>query len=162
MDKWDKRFIEMAKLVATWSSCYQENRQVGAVIVKDKRIMTTGYNGAPRGRANCTDLGICLREKFSIPSGTRYELCRSVHAEANAIINADREKMIGSSLDLACVGQEGQIISGTDSCMMCKRMVINAGISEVFVRDTATEFRRIDVMDWIMNDDSLSVRESGY
>lgn len=70
--------------------------------------------------------------------------------------------MIGSSLYLACVGQEGQIISGTDSCMMCKRMVINAGISEVFVRDTATEFRRIDVMDWIMNDDSLSVRESGY
>ena len=151
-------YLDIAQTVAERATCLR--KRFGSVIVKNDAIISTGYNGAPRGRANCTDLGICLREKFSIPSGTRYELCRSVHAEANAIINADREKMIGSSL--SCVGQEGQIISGTDSCMMCKRMVINAGISEVFVRDTATEFRRIDVMDWIMNDDSLSVRESGY
>ena len=153
-------YLDIAQTVAERATCLR--KRFGSVIVKNDAIISTGYNGAPRGRANCTDLGICLREKFSIPSGTRYELCRSVHAEANAIINADREKMNGSSLYLACVGQEGQIISGTDSCMMCKRMVINAGISEVFVRDTATEFRRIDVMDWIMNDDSLSVRESGY
>ena len=134
-------YLDIAQTVAERATCLR--KRFGSVIVKNDAIISTGYNGAPRARANCTDLGICLREKFSIPSGTRYELCRSVHAEANAIINADREKMIGSSLYLACVGQEGQIISGTDSCMMCKRMVINAGISEVFVRDTATEFRRI-------------------
>ena len=153
-------YLDIAQTVAERATCLR--KRFGSVTVKNDAIISTGYNGAPRGRANCTDLGICLREKFSIPSGTRYELCRSVHAEANAIINADREKMIGSSLYLACAGQEGQLISGPASSMMCKRMVINAGISEVFVRDTATEFRRIDVMDWIMNDDSLSVRESGY
>ena len=153
-------YLDIAQTVAERATFMR--RRFGSVIVKNDAIISTGYNGAPRGRANCTDLGYCLREKFSIPTGTRYELCRSVHAEANAIINADREKMIGSTLYLACLGNDGSAVPGTDSCMMCKRMVINAGISEVYVRDTATEFRRIDVNDWILNDDSLSVRESGY
>ena len=138
-------------MAAIWAeNSYCKRRQVGALLVKDKMIISDGFNGTPAGFEN-----VCEDE-------TNRTKPYVLHAEANAIINADREKMIGSSLYLACVGQEGQIISGTDSCMMCKRMVINAGISEVFVRDTATEFRRIDVMDWIMNDDSLSVRESGY
>ena len=144
----DKRYLRMAAIWAENSYC--KRRQVGALLVKDKMIISDGFNGTPAGFEN-----VCEDE-------TNRTKPYVLHAEANAIINADREKMIGSSLYLACVGQEGQIISGTDSCMMCKRMVINAGISEVFVRDTATEFRRIDVMDWIMNDDSLSVRESGY
>ena len=88
MDKWDYRFMEMAKLVATWSSCYQPNRQVGAVIVKDKRILTTGYNGASSGIISCKEKGECLRKKLGIASGTRAEVCYAVHAEQNAIVQA--------------------------------------------------------------------------
>ena len=91
MDKWDKRFMEMAQLVATWSSCYQENRKIGAIIVKDKRILTTGYNGAPAGIESCVERQECMRRVLNIPSGTRHELCYAVHAEQNAIIQADRK-----------------------------------------------------------------------
>ena len=90
MDKWDKRFMEMADLVATWASCYQPNRKIGAVIVKNKRVMTTGYNGAPAGIKTCRERGECLRRKLNIPSGQRQELCYAVHAEQNAIIQAAR------------------------------------------------------------------------
>ena len=86
--KWDHRFMEMAQLVSTWASCYQEERKVGAVIVKDKRVMTTGYNGAPAGVSTCVERGECLRKKLGIPSGTRHEMCYAVHAEQNAIIQA--------------------------------------------------------------------------
>ena len=147
-------YLDIAQTVAERATCLR--RRFGSVIVKNDAIISTGYNGAPRGRANCTDLGYCLREKYSIPSGTRYELCRSVHAEANAIINADREKMIGSTLYLACLGGDGSAVPGTDSCMMCKRAVINAGIETVVVRDTKEEYRVIRVADWIEHDDSLS------
>ena len=81
MDKWDKRFMEMAELISTWSSCYQENRKIGAVIVKDKRIMTTGYNGAPSGIKSCVEKGECLRRVRNVESGTHAELCYAIHAE---------------------------------------------------------------------------------
>lgn len=105
---------------------------------------------------NCCDLGFCIRQERNIPRGERYELCRSVHAEANAIIHASREQMIGATLYL--VGKEmsnGEYVQNTSSCAMCKRMVINAGIDKVIVRNNKTEFTEIDVNDWIMSDDSL-------
>ena len=125
MDKWDKRFLEMAKLVSSWSSCYQDNRQVGAVIVKDKRIMTTGYNGAPAGIKSCSDRGVCLRRERNIPSGTMQEVCYAVHAEQNAICQAAK---IGVSLDgatLYCTHQP---------CVICARIIINSGIKRVIYK----------------------------
>ena len=100
MDKWTKRIAEMANYVGTWSSCYQENRQVGAVIVKDKRILATGYNGAPSGVQSCKDKGECLRKKLNIPSGTRHETCYAVHAEQNAICQAAK---LGLSVEGATI-----------------------------------------------------------
>ncbi len=88
MDKWDKRFMEVAALIATWASCYQPERKIGAVIVKNKRILTTGYNGAPAGIRTCVERGECMRKKQGIASGTRHELCYAIHAEQNAIIQA--------------------------------------------------------------------------
>jgi dCMP deaminase len=148
-------YLDIAETVAERSTCLRRN--FGAIIVKDDVIVSTGYNGAPRGRENCTDLNYCMRDKLNIPRGERYELCRSVHAEANAIIAAARERMLGSTLYMVCVSpQTGEIVSGTSSCMMCKRQIINAGISTVIVRDTKDEYRIINVSDWIEDDDSLS------
>ena len=120
--KWDHRFMEMAQLVSTWASCYQEERKVGAVIVKDKRVMTTGYNGAPAGVSTCVERGECLRKKLGIPSGTRHEMCYAVHAEQNAIIQAAK---LGVNIDgatLYCTHQP---------CSMCAKMIANAGIRRV-------------------------------
>ena len=96
MDKWDVRFMEMADLISSWASCYQENRKIGAVIVKNKRIMTTGYNGAPAGVKTCVERKSCLRRELNIPSGTRQEICYAIHAEQNAIIQAAK---LGVSID---------------------------------------------------------------
>ena len=137
-------------------------RKYGAIIVKNDQIISTGYAGAPRGRKNCSDLGWCRREKMNVPRGERYELCRSVHAEANAIISAARENMIGATLYL--VGREcesGEYVKNGSCCSMCKRLVINAGIDTVVVRDDSKKFRIINVNDWIYNDDSLE-DELGY
>lgn len=148
-------YLDIAQTVAERSTCLR--KMFGAIIVKDDVIVSTGYNGAPRGRKNCNDLNFCLRDKLQIPRGERYELCRSVHAEANAIIAAARERMLGATLYMACVDPtDGSLVPGTSSCMMCKRQIINAGITKVVVRDTKTEFRIIDVESWIANDDSLS------
>ena len=148
-------YLDIAQTVAERGTCLR--RQFGAIIVKDDVIVSTGYNGAPRGRKNCNDLGSCIRDKLNIPRGERYELCRSVHAEANAIIAAARERMLGATLYMACVDpKSGELFSGTSSCMMCKRQIINAGISTVIVRDTKDEYRIINVEEWIENDDSLS------
>ena len=114
--KWDHRFMEMAQLVSTWASCYQEERKVGAVIVKDKRVMTTGYNGAPAGVSTCVERGECLRKKLGIPSGTRHEMCYAVHAEQNAIIQAAK---LGVNY---CTHQP---------CILCAKMIVNAGIVRV-------------------------------
>jgi dCMP deaminase len=148
-------YLDIAQTVAERGTCLR--RQFGAIIVKDDVIVSTGYNGAPRGRKNCSDMGSCMRDKLGIPRGERYEMCRAVHAEANAIIAASRERMLGATLYMACVDpKSGELYNGTSSCMMCKRQIINAGISTVIVRDTKEDFRIIDVNEWIENDDSLS------
>ena len=125
-DKWDYRFMEMAHIISGWTSCFAPGRAIGAVIVKDKRIMTTGYNGAPAGMKTCKEKGECLRQKLGIPSGTRAELCYAVHAEQNAIIQAAR---LGSSIDgatLYCTHQP---------CVLCAKMIVNAGIKRVVYRE---------------------------
>ena len=154
-------YLDIAGTVCERSTCLRKT--YGAVIVKNDTIISTGYNGAPRGRQNCCDLGWCLREKHNIPSGERYELCRSVHAEANAIIVAPREEMIGATLYMVCRDpKDGALVSGTNSCSMCKRLIINAGISTVVIRDTQTDYRVIDVYkEWVENDSSLELH-SGY
>ena len=126
------------------------------MIVGNDEVIATGYVGAPRGRENCSDIGQCIREKMQVPRGERSELCRSVHAEANAIISAPREAMLGSVLYL--VGQEagsGAYIEAASCCSMCKRLVINAGIEKVVVRDDADTHRVIDVAEWVRQDESL-------
>lgn len=156
MERRDKTnyYLDLADVVSKRCTCLR--RHYGAVIVKNDEVISTGYVGAPRGRKNCTDLGFCVRNKLNIPRGERYELCRSVHAEANAIISAEREKMIGSTLYLS--GREvetGEYIANSNSCSMCKRMVINAGIQTVIIWDTENEYRVINVQDWIDNDESI-------
>ena len=148
-------YLDIAETVAERATCLR--RKFGAIIVKNDVIVSTGYNGAPRGRKNCSDLNFCQREQLGIPRGERYEMCRSVHAEQNAIIAAPREQMLGATLYMVCVSPEdGAVVSGCNSCMMCKRVILNAGIETVVVRDTATEYRVIRVADWIEDDDSLS------
>ena len=148
-------YLDIAQTVLERSTCLR--RKYGAIIVKNDTIVSTGYNGAPRGRVNCSDLGYCMRDKLGIPRGERYEMCRSIHAEANAIIAAPRSEMLDSVLYLSGIdGKTGEIISDSCSCQMCKRMVINAGISKVIVRNTKTEYTVYDVRDWIINDDSIS------
>ena len=148
-------YLDIAETVSERSTCLR--RRFGAIIVKNDVIISTGYNGAPRGRKNCNDLQYCARDKMGIPRGERYEMCRSVHAEANAIIAADRDKMIGSVLYMCCTDPaSGDVMPNTCSCMMCKRMVINAGIEKVIVREDKEKFTEYTVSDWIENDDSLS------
>lgn len=153
-------YLGIAETVAVNSTCLR--RAFGAVIVKNDEILSTGYNGAPRGRKNCSDLCFCMREKLNIPRGERYELCRSVHAEANAIISASRQELIGSTLYL--VGIEvatGNYVQNSSCCAMCKRLVINSGIEEIVIRDDKENFRIINVQEWIDNDESLE-DVSGY
>ena len=148
-------YLDIAETVSKRSTCLRKH--YGAIIVKNDVIVSTGYNGAPRGRKNCSDLAYCQREKLGIPRGERYELCRSVHAEQNAIIAAPREQMLGATLYMACISPEdGSLFAGCNSCMMCKRVILNAGIETVVVRDTPTEYRTIRVADWVEDDDSLS------
>ena len=148
-------YLDIAQTVAERCTCLR--KKFGAIIVKDDVIVSTGYNGAPRGRQNCSDLGYCMRDKLNIPRGERYELCRSVHAEANAIIAAARERMLGATIYMACIDpKDNQLVAGTNSCMMCKRLIINAGISQVVIRDDSENYRIIDVESWIEDDDSLS------
>lgn len=147
-------YLDIALTVATRSTCLR--KKYGAIIVKNDVIISTGYNGAPRGRKNCTDIGYCMRDKLNIPRGERYEMCRSVHAEQNAIIAAAREQMIGAVLYLAGVdAKTGALIPDCCCCQMCKRLVINAGIEKIVIRNTPDSFRVIDVSEWIENDDSL-------
>ena len=147
-------YLNIAETVAGRSTCLR--RCYGAILVKSDEIISTGYNGAPRGRRNCVDLNYCTREALNIPSGERYELCRSVHAEANAIICASRRDMIGATLYL--VGKEvptGEYVKDAMCCSMCKRLVINAGIEKVIVRDDKERYRVVDVAQWIADDESL-------
>lgn len=120
---WDEYFMEVAQLVAKRSTCLRRN--VGAVLVKDKRILATGYNGSPRGLKHCLDIG-CIRQKLNIPSGERHELCRALHGEQNALIQAS----------LHGIGVEGSTLYATNQpCIICAKMLINAGIKEIVVAD---------------------------
>ncbi len=121
-NKWDKRFMCLAELVSSWSSCFQENRQVGAVIVKNKRVLTTGYNGASSGIESCKERGVCLRRELNIPSGTRHEICYATHAEQNAIIQAAKLGVCIDGATLYCTHQP---------CVICAKMIINAGIKRI-------------------------------
>lgn len=156
MERRDKinYYLDLAEVVAERGTCLRRN--YGAVIVKNDEVISSGYVGAPRGRENCSDLGVCIREKLMIPRGERYELCRSVHAEANAIISAPRHEMVGSTLFLSGKdARTGEYVVNSNCCSMCKRMVINAGIEKVYVRDDEKNYREILVQDWIDNDDSI-------
>lgn len=148
-------YLDIAEAILARGTCLRRN--YGAIIVKNDEIVSSGYTGSPRGRKNCIDLGHCTREKLNIPSGERYELCRSVHAEANAIISAARKDMIGATLFL--VGRDmktGELNPNAESCSMCKRLIINSGIETVIVRNTPEEYTITNVRDWIYNDDTIN------
>lgn len=151
-------YLDIAQTVLERSTC--RRRCYGAIIVRHDEIVATGYNGAPRGRANCNELGYCVREQMCVPRGERYELCRSVHAEANAIISASRNECIGGTIYL--VGRDaatGALLSDATSCSMCRRMIINAGLERVVIRRTETEYTIVPVQAWIENDDSIGLQE---
>ena len=153
-------YLDIAEAAIARGTCLRRN--FGAIIVKNDQIISTGSPGAPRGRVNCCDCGYCIREKLNLRRGERYELCRSVHAEANCIISASRNDMIGSTMFL--VGKEAktqEYVKNTNSCTMCQRMIINAGIESIIVRDDIDNYRIISVTDWIENDESL-IGESAY
>ena len=156
MERVSKRnyYLDIAQTVLERATCLR--RVYGAIIVKNDEIISTGYNGAPRGRKNCVDLGFCTREELQVPRGERYELCRSVHAEANAIISAARRDMMGATLYL--VGRDaatGEYYPGTTPCAMCRRLIINAGIAQVVCRTGADEYTTTLVRDWVYHDDSI-------
>lgn len=148
-------YLDIAETVLERGTCLRRN--FGAIIVKNDQIISTGYVGAPRGRKNCIDLGVCVRENLKVPRGERYELCRSVHAEQNAIIHAAREDMLGAVLYL--VGKDakdGSYVKNASACSLCKRMIINAGIDQVIIRNNKEEFTVVEVSDWVANDESIN------
>ena len=156
MQRIDKEnyYLDIAQTVLERSTCLR--RWYGAITVRNDEIVATGYNGAPRGRANCCELGYCVREQMQVPRGERYELCRSVHAEANAIISASRNECIGGTLYL--VGRDaatGKLLPDATSCSMCRRTIINAGLERVVIRRTETEYTVVPVQEWIDHDDSI-------
>lgn len=147
-------YLDIAETVTERATCLR--RCWGAVIVKNDEIISTGYNGAPRGRKNCTDVGYCIREKLNVPRGERYELCRSVHAEQNAIISASRRDTIGATLYIVGVDSKTRkYVEKSMPCAMCKRTIINSGIEKVVIRDTKKKYREINVQEFIDNDESL-------
>ncbi len=151
-------YLNIAETVLERATCLR--RVFGAIIVKNDEIISTGYNGAPRGRRNCVDMGFCTREAMQVPRGERYELCRSVHAEANAIISAARRDMVGGTLYL--VGrnaQTGELLHDATSCAMCRRLVINAGLSKVVIRQTERDFSVVDVQDWVELEDDIPAQK---
>lgn len=160
MERRDKinYYLDIAEAVCERGTCIR--RKFGAVIVNNDEVVSTGYAGAPHGRKNCCDLGYCERVKRNVPQGQRYELCRSVHAEANAIISASRKEMLGATLYLVgveCDGNENGVTytKNANSCSMCKRMIINAGIEKVIVRNDKNNYTVYLVQDWVDHDDSL-------
>ena len=137
--EWNEYFLNIAFEVGKRSTCLR--RRYGAIIVKDNIIVSTGYNGSPRGEVNCLDSGICERERLHVPKGERYELCVAVHAEQNAIINADPVKMEGSTIYIAGVNAaDGSIASG-EPCLLCRRMIQNAKIAKVVFRTASGELK---------------------
>lgn len=147
-------YLDMAEITLERGTCIRRN--YGAVIVKNDEVISTGYVGAPRGRKNCCEMNVCIREKLEVPRGERYELCRSVHAEQNAIISAERSKMLGSTLFLCGKNyKDGSYVENSNPCALCKRMIINAGIKDIYIRDSKEKYRHILVSEYIDNDESL-------
>lgn len=130
-------YLDIAETVASRATCLR--RRYGAIIVKDDQIIATGYNGAPRGLENCSDLGYCVRQQNNIPHGERYEQCRAIHAEMNAMLSAPRTDMIGQALYLVGLENEGYV-TNAEPCLMCTRLIVNAGIETVVVRKDKTEY----------------------
>lgn len=158
MDRTSKHnyYLDIAQTVSERATCIR--RRFGAIIVKNDVIISTGYNGAPRGRLNCSDIESCVREEMNVPRGERYELCRAVHAEANAIIAASREQMQGATMYMCCTDPwTKEVIGSICSCAMCKRLIINAGIQEVVAREDKDNYTIYQVSDWVRNDDSRNV-----
>lgn len=155
-DRMDKEnyYLNIAEEVSRRGTCIRNN--YGSVIVNNDEIISTGYTGAPRGRKNCNELGECKRRKLNIPSGEGYDKCRAVHSEENAIISASRLRMIGATLYLVGVNaRNGEYKKNAQPCCLCKKSIINAGIKTVIIRDSKTEYRKIDVYEWIENDETL-------
>jgi len=152
-------YLNIAESVLKRSTCMRRN--YGSIIVKDDRIVSTGYNGSPRGRINCCDRKICYRMEHNIPRGTMTELCRAVHAEMNAIIQASPEEMKYATLYLVGIENDGSY-TNADCCSMCKRVIINSGINTVIARQADGSFKTIHVSEWINNDDSLDIDHRGY
>ncbi len=147
-------YLDIAEAVAERGTCLRNN--YGSVIVKNDEVISTGYTGAPRGRKNCLDLGFCMRKKCEMPSGKGYERCRSVHSEQNAIISASRNEMIGATLYLVGVNKRnGEYVNDNEPCSFCKRMLINAGVKDVYMRDSKEKYRHELVENWIKNDDTI-------
>ncbi|MCL2628744.1 MAG: deaminase [Oscillospiraceae bacterium] len=156
MERQDKEnyYLDIAETVMQRSTC--KRRKYGAIIVLNDEIISTGYNGAPRGRKNCLDRAVCMRDELGIPSGERYELCRSVHAEANAIISAARRDMMGSTMYLSGLdAKTGEILHDTVPCSMCRRLIINSGIEKTVCRVHGGKHVVIHTRDWVFNDDSI-------
>ena len=156
MERKDKEnyYLDIAETVLLRSTCLR--RKYGAIIVLNDEIIATGYNGAPRGRKNCQDRTVCMRDELNIPSGERYELCRSVHAEANAIISAARRDMIGATLYMSGIDvKTGKLLDDTSSCSMCQRLIINSGIEKTVCRSGNGKITITHIRDWVFNDDSI-------
>ncbi len=156
MSRIDKNnyYLDLAETVLKRGTCLRRN--YGAVIINNDEVISTGYVGSPRGRKNCCDMNYCIRQKLNVPRGERYEMCRSIHAEQNAIISAARKSMLGATMYL--VGQDyetSEYVKGSNPCALCKRMIINAGIQTVIIRDSKDEYRTVDVQEYIDNDESL-------
>lgn len=152
-------YLDIAETILERGTCLRRN--YGSVIVNEDEIVSTGYTGAPRSTDNCCDIGVCLREELKIPRGTHYELCRSVHSEANAIISASRKEMIGGTLYLVGKEGNGDLVKDADCCIMCKKLIINSGIDKVVIRITKDEYRIVEVRSWV--EESLDLfKKQGY
>ena len=148
-------YLNIAKEVSTRSTCLR--RKYGAVLIKNDIIIATGYNGSPRGTKNCIDLGECRREKLNIPRGQCYEMCRSIHAEQNCIINASRNDMIDSDLYVYGIDvSTNKIVNDLDSCQLCKKMIINSGIKRVIFARPDNNYEIKNVSEWVANDETLT------
>jgi dCMP deaminase len=144
----DEYYLNIAREVCRRGTCLR--RKYGAVIVNDDQIVSTGYAGAPRGVVNCVDLGVCLRDQLGVPPGQRYELCRSVHAEMNAVIHASRAQTLGAVMYLEGIETaDGKPTVNPEPCLLCRRVIINAGIKRVVVRPRDGGIVYFDPRDWI-------------
>ncbi len=149
----DEYYLDIALQISKRATCLRRN--YGAVIVNNDEIIATGYCGSPRGLPNCIDLGICPREKAGLPPGKGYDQCRSVHAEANAIISAERSRMLGGKIYIAGYDVKNHNLVEARPCSMCKKMIINAGINEVIIRKANGGIKKIKVKKWVKNPDEI-------